>query len=60
MHTDQVIVHTNRWPGGIYIRPDNPNTLAFQSVATNDAPRALFTDPLHQVDYIIKLIHRLL
>ena len=37
------IVHTDRCSDGLYMVPDNPNTLTYQSVATNDDPR----DPLH-------------
>ena len=43
MHPDRVIVRTYIRSDGISDRPDNPNTLTFQSAGTNDAAR----DPFH-------------
>ena len=38
MHTDRVIVRTNRFLYGLSTIPDGLNTLTLQSVDTNDVP----------------------
>ena len=56
MHPEIGIVRTYIWSDGISTRPDNPNTLTYQSVSTNVAPRDLLQGPVTRcdIDYIIE------
>ena len=49
MQLDIGIVRTYRLPDSISMRPNGPNTLAFQSASTNDARDTLYMVQLHVI-----------
>ena len=44
MHPERGIFRSDRWSDVIYTRPDEPNTITFQSDSRNEAPG----DPIHE------------